>query len=502
MGNFDPSITDSSFRLKKNYERYLLEYEYKCFPDHRQQALELEKQMQLKKSQQQQPIFQAQQPLETLAPASPTSAYTASPLGTPKQARKQQDKSFGKKPASPTASPVSPSNSKRKSAPFGVSVSAMPKFPLVLGELCIESIGTIIARPPYITEKHVWPVGFSSTRYFSSMINPEIRVKYTSQIVDAGDKPQFIVTAADDLLNPIVSHSPSGAWRTVLKRVMNKSGTNDDRSKNVSVSGTLRFGLAHPVVASLLRELPGAEKSREFMLTNQTASNNVAANNANKKRKNETSSSDDSSSSDEFAAEWLSGSKSPRYDQPSSPSLSADEEYKDVITEEPDIAMSQEEAEDLESAVSVLQALKYCGKFRVSFVSTCRIFTNPLFFVFSCVLRLNGTAGTYGFYFLLFCSCEFQVLGSLWLSLFFRLCVSVLVYHTFFALVPPQHLATHLPYFICSSELSGALIWMAHGQLVNLNIPAFSIFYRLYCGTVTTLISFLQFCNLDALPQF
>jgi hypothetical protein len=363
LGNFDPSITDSSFRLKKNYERYLLEYEYKCFPDHRQQALELEKQMQLKKSQQQQPIFQAQQPLETLVPASPTSSYTASPLGTPKQARKQQDggKVFGKKPASPVASPVSPSASKRKSAPFGISVSkdAMPKFPLVLGELCIESIGTIIARPPYITEKHVWPVGFSSTRYFSSMINPEMRVKYTSQIVDVDGKPQFIVTAADDLMNPIVSHSPSGAWRTVLKRVMNKSGTNDDRSKNVSVSGTLRFGLAHPVVASLLRELPGAEKSRDFMLA---ASNSSSASNAtaNKKRKN-TSSDDSSSSSDEFAAEWLSGSKSPRYDQPNSPSLSADEEYKDISTEEPDIAMSQEEAEDLESAVSVLQALKYCA---------------------------------------------------------------------------------------------------------------------------------------------
>jgi len=50
LGNFDPSITDSSFRLKKNYERYLLDYEYKCFPEHRQQALDLEKQMHLKKS--------------------------------------------------------------------------------------------------------------------------------------------------------------------------------------------------------------------------------------------------------------------------------------------------------------------------------------------------------------------------------------------------------------------------------------------------------------------
>lgn len=426
MGNFDPSITDSSFRLKKNYERYLLEYEYKCFPDHRQQALELEKQMQLKKSQQSQPIFQAQQSMDSTAPLSPTSSagYIASPLGTPKQARKQQDK---KAPISPAAAGVpalpfptaSPSTKRKAATPLNTSSSALPKFPLVLGELCIESLGTIIARSPYITEKHVWPVGFSSTRYFSSMLNPEVRVKYTSQIVDCGDKPQFVVTAADDSANPIVSHSPSGAWRTVLKRVMSKSGNSDvDRTKNVSVSGTLRFGLAHPVVASLLRELPNAEKAREYMLS--FASNN-SSNNSNRKRKSETtatttatastgaSSSEDSSSSDEFAAEWLSGSKSPRYNNrhsshahtsPLSPTNSGDESsgcvVEDVTSEEPDLAMSQEEAEDLESAVSVLQALKYCGKssppllhIYVFIYVYIYIFFPLLFFVFSLICLAN-----------------------------------------------------------------------------------------------------------------
>jgi len=36
LSNFDPSITDSSYRLKKNYERYLLDYEYHCYPQHRE----------------------------------------------------------------------------------------------------------------------------------------------------------------------------------------------------------------------------------------------------------------------------------------------------------------------------------------------------------------------------------------------------------------------------------------------------------------------------------
>lgn len=311
----------------------------------------MEKQSQLKKSQQQQQMFQIHQSQPATEPTSPSTAYAVSPVISAKQAKKQEK--LMKKSTSPTL--------KRKSS-LGLykdvarDNNGMPKFPLVLGELCIESLGTIIARPPFITDKHVWPVGFSSTRYFSSMINPEIRVKYTSQIIDVADKPQFIVTAADDPINPIVSHSPSGAWRTVLKRVMAKNGNSDDRSKNVSVSGTLRFGLAHPVVSSMLQDMPGADKCKEYMLACQQAS---GASSPGKKRKNSGSASDESSS-DEFAAEWLSaGSKSPRFSmQPSSPGHSSGDE--DLSVEVPDIPMTREEAEDLESAVSVLQALKYC----------------------------------------------------------------------------------------------------------------------------------------------
>jgi hypothetical protein len=360
LGNFDPSITDSSFRLKKNYERYLLEYEYKCYPDHKLQAFELEKQIQLKKSQQHQQLYQATA-VEPNSPSSPTSSF-GSPLTSLKQTKKTEKltgKKFTSAPSTPSATNPSSPPLKRKSSSLSLSKDVVrgkdgtPKFPLVLGELSVESIGTIIPQPPYISEKHVWPVGFSSTRYFSSMINPELRVKYTSQIVDAGDKPQFVVTASDDLTNPVVSNSPSGAWRTVLKRVMAKSGSNDERTKNVSVSGTLRFGLAHPVVSSLIRELPDSEKCREYMLSCQSTSVNRSPD---RKRKNTDSGSESNSSDDDFAADWLATSKKqPKYDAPSSPSSSSDEEFS--LNE---YDLSQEELHDLESAVSVLHALKYC----------------------------------------------------------------------------------------------------------------------------------------------
>jgi hypothetical protein len=38
--------------------------------------------------------------------------------------------------------------------------SGMPRMPLCLGELTVESLGSIIPQTPYITEKHIWPVGF------------------------------------------------------------------------------------------------------------------------------------------------------------------------------------------------------------------------------------------------------------------------------------------------------------------------------------------------------
>jgi len=41
LSNYDPSITDSSFRLKRNYERFLLEYEFFTYPEHKIRSQEL-----------------------------------------------------------------------------------------------------------------------------------------------------------------------------------------------------------------------------------------------------------------------------------------------------------------------------------------------------------------------------------------------------------------------------------------------------------------------------
>lgn len=260
-----------------------------------------------------------------------------------------------------------------------------PKLPLVLGELTIESLGTVVPRFPYITERHTWPIGFVSSRYFSSMTRPEVKVRYTSQIVDSSEgKPQFIVTAEDDADHPIIAHSPSAAWRTVLKRVIANSG---NTSSNISVSGTMRFGLAHPIVSHLIRELPGSQTP---VLETSGASNTAGAGSdttasfwsspSRPKRKafqrsllltsssNSNSSDDSSSAEDSFDLSTASSSDSSPYnsmeyleDGMVSPKLHKTSRTQDLFSARTVTFSSREEMDDLESAVATLQALKYCA---------------------------------------------------------------------------------------------------------------------------------------------
>lgn len=227
LSNYDPSITDSSFRLKRNYERYLLEYEFHNFPENKKRVLHHDKYARKKHL-----IPQEMNGTEI--------ASTEANVSCIKDVPRHPDGSI--------------------------------IFPLVLGEITIESLGQIYPRQPYVTDKHVWPIGFVSSRYFSSTKNPSIRVKYTCKIEDTGDRPRFIVTPEDDTTHPIISHSPSGAWRIVLSRINSFQDPisfpgGHEAHKAIAVSGRVRFGLAHPTVTALIRQLPGGEYCKPKALT-------------------------------------------------------------------------------------------------------------------------------------------------------------------------------------------------------------------------------------------
>jgi len=313
LSNFDPSITDSSFRLKKNYERYLLEYELHCFPDHRKQIQEYQERAQLKRSNSQTNLLRPHSPVNTSSSSTLTS--TLSPVST------------NTNPSSPVPhnSPESFKPKHKRSLSKGRKTvnslrASQSKLPVTVDDLTIESLGHIVPRSEFVTEKHIFPVGFTSTRTYTSIKNPEIRTRYTSQIVELNGRPKFIVTAADDPSNPIAADSPSEAWKIILQSFLPK----DQQNARISVCGGLRFGLSHPTVSQMIRELPHAEKCIEIQLQYSPSSR--------KRKSYPPSESDDSS---------LDGKSK-------------------ILRNEDSMDVSSGDEMDIESAVATLHALKYC----------------------------------------------------------------------------------------------------------------------------------------------
>jgi len=209
---------------------------------------------------------------------------------------------------------------------------------LILSDLTIERLGAVVPQIPFVTEKHIWPIGFRSSRYFQSMLSNK-KTQYTCEIIDVDGKPQFKVTAEDDPSNPITAHSPSAAWKVVLQRT------------NVSEKpfGCLRFGLTHPVVSQAIRELPKAEEAQNVV---DSLSNNR------KRKYSDSEASEDAWDSPMDDAEesivedslnLLNRTKAPRVD-----------DSQDRFSARQALFDSREEMDDLESAVATLEALKYC----------------------------------------------------------------------------------------------------------------------------------------------
>lgn len=144
--------------------------------------------------------------------------------------------------------------------------------------------------------------------------------------MDSGDGPEFMVTASDDPEHPIVSReSPSECWRTILQYFMNTDESSEVNSDDLSVSGRMRFGLTHPEVSNLLKDLPNFNKAVE------------STGNMSPTTKRKYQSDDDEN-----------GQKAPK--------------FKTYMTRSSSTtSLSRgDEIGDLETAVATLQGLKYC----------------------------------------------------------------------------------------------------------------------------------------------
>lgn len=392
LDNFDASVTDASYRLKKNYERCLLDYEYKCFPENRTKyGLGIGLGMGLGGS------------------ASATSALLVTALGSsmtmsPRMNGHKRDHSTSAANASEMISnSSSASNSNSPSSSFSPrsqdnssnasnhadiqstsheSLDLMLHLerdsngqvvvPLDLGDCIVDSLGSIIPRSPYITAKHIWSVGFKSSFLLSANsenTNPNSspnsnsnsntnngqeekeKLKIVSQIIDAGGKPMFMITSSDEPNAPVIATSPSSAWRALVKRF--KANEYNRGKMNMStvlgsVSGSQLFGTSSPIIKDLIRELPNADKALQLQSTL-----NKQIREKNKKRKLSSSDEEDEEYFDDIADEQPR--KQSKYQSMYQSSLTPSASQEDLTS----VANELDDVEDLETAIATLCSLKY-----------------------------------------------------------------------------------------------------------------------------------------------
>jgi hypothetical protein len=97
------------------------------------------------------------------------------------------------------------------------------------------------------------------------MKDPGMKVKFTSEIIMRGTKPLYVVTAADQPSSPVMSHSASQVWKTILKKALGRS---EYQSLKNNFSGSLYFGISNATVRGLIRSLPNADRAlqeQQFM---------------------------------------------------------------------------------------------------------------------------------------------------------------------------------------------------------------------------------------------
>ncbi|KAL9558888.1 hypothetical protein MBANPS3_000665 [Mucor bainieri] len=150
----------------------------------------------------------------------------------------------------------------RRVQPIERDSQGRPKLPQQIGVLTVHHLGTIVTnRPNYHNERYIFPVGYSVSRTYPSMVDPNSNTVITSSIIDGGDYPRFQVVAADMPHEPIVANSATGAWTVVVRR----SNEIRHREHSNSASGPDYYGFKHPTIANLIQDLPGAKNLKQYV---------------------------------------------------------------------------------------------------------------------------------------------------------------------------------------------------------------------------------------------
>ena len=101
--------------------------------------------------------------------------------------------------------------------------------PFEAGVVTVLSLGEVKNAPNFFTKKNIFPVGFKSSRLYTSIYHlecvssrvviPSEKIKYISEIREGPSSPVFVVYPEVDPSLVFEGTSASGAWKKVLLRI-------------------------------------------------------------------------------------------------------------------------------------------------------------------------------------------------------------------------------------------------------------------------------------------
>ncbi|KAF9156276.1 hypothetical protein BG015_006320 [Linnemannia schmuckeri] len=137
------------------------------------------------------------------------------------------------------------------------------KFPVTIGIITIMKIGHVVSdREAFHNERYIWPVGYTMSRSYNSMVNPNEQTVYTCSVIDDGEAPKFQIDAEDQPGKPIIAGTATGAWTHVVKT----ANAIRKRDHSNSASGPDYFGFSNATIAKMIQDLPHADECKSYIM--------------------------------------------------------------------------------------------------------------------------------------------------------------------------------------------------------------------------------------------
>ncbi|KAF9099610.1 hypothetical protein BGX23_000653 [Mortierella sp. AD031] len=136
------------------------------------------------------------------------------------------------------------------------------KFPVTVGIITLMKIGHVVSdREAFHNERYIWPVGYTMSRSYNSMVNPNEQTVYTCSVIDDGESPKFQIDAEDQPGKPIIAGTATGAWTHVVKT----ANAIRKRDHSNSASGPDYFGFSNATIAKMIQDLPHADECESYV---------------------------------------------------------------------------------------------------------------------------------------------------------------------------------------------------------------------------------------------